>query len=358
MIMKKSAVRLLRHLPKILCIVIAFLGLIFYPREIGNGVRNGLTLLGEKVIPSLFPFMILSTYISFSPYSFHISRLLHKPARKIFNINGAGLTAVFLGILGGYPIGAKAVSDFYQLKRLDKSDINRLLCWCVNPSPAFVITATGTFMMSNTQSGIVMYISLMLASLTIGIFARFIPSESYGHEAIPNAFPIDRKNIFINSVSSGSKAMLSICGWVLLFSAVCAGLDCLTESKEITLLIKVFSEVTTGCESGIANGLSLPLICAILGFGGFAVIFQVAPYLEKCDYNLKFFICWRLINGALSAFYCSRIMKLFPDSQAVFQTVTVGSSEFTLSHSIGASVILLLTCIVLILEVDNKRKMC
>lgn len=356
--MKKTIVLVFKHLPKILCIFISLAGLILYPKEIGEGVKDGLTLLGEKIIPSLFPFMIFSAYIALSPYAVYISRVLNRLSKKMFNVNGAALTSVLLGILGGYPIGAKTVAEFYQLKFLNKSDVNRLFGWCINPSPAFVITATGTFMLNNTRSGIVMYISLLLSSLTIGIFSRFLPVKDCESTTYTQLPPIDRKNIFVNSVSSGSKAMLSVCGWVLIFSSVAAGLDVFIKNKELTLFIKSLAEVTTGCETGVKQGISLPLICALLGFGGFAVIFQIAPYLEKCGYDLKIFICWRIINSALSAFYCSGIIKLFPDYRSVFQTIGVGSAEFAVSHSVEASFILLFTCIVLILEVDNKRKMC
>ena len=354
--MKKSGFKAVKHLPKITLIAVSLIELLVFPTEIGNGVKAGLTLLGESIIPALFPFMILSTYISFSPYSRTLSRLFNKPARKLFNVDGAGLTAVISGILGGYPIGAKTVSDFYTMNVLSKEDSHRLLSWCVNPSPSFVITAIGTFMLNNKKSGIIMYSSILLASLTIGIAVRFTGKNSSLPENYSLAQITDNKNIFINSVASGSKAMLSICGWVLVFSAATAGVDCLCPNERVSLFIKALSEVTTGCKSVAATNFPLPLICAIIGFGGFAVIFQIAPYLQKCGYDLKLFICWRALTGALSAFYCSQIIRLFPDEQSVSQIILLSGKSYAFSHSITASIILIFTCIVLILEVDNKRK--
>lgn len=356
--MKNSSVKILKHLPKIIIIILSLLCLLLFPKEIGEGVKKGLYLSGESIIPALFPFMILSAYISSSPYALYFSRKTEKLARKLFNISGAGLTAVLLGILGGYPIGAKTAEEFYLRKMLSKADTHRTLSWCVNPSPAFVITAVGSFMLQNTKSGIIMYISVLLSSFTIGLFSRFTGDKTDAESLYKTETVIDRKDIFINSVASASKSMLLICAWVLFFSAVCTGMNAFTDNKSLTLFIKALAEVTTGCESAVKSNISLSLICALLGFGGFAVIFQISPYLQNCGYDLKLFICWRAISGALSAFFCSALLKIFPQAQTVSQTILAGRTEITLSHSIGASIILLLTCIVFILEVDNKQKVC
>lgn len=353
--MKKAYDIYIIHIFKIFFILISLVGLIAFPKEIGNGVKSGLLLLGDSIIPALFPFMVFASYIAFSPYSDRISMLLKKPAQKLFSTNGNGLTAVILGILGGYPIGAKTVAEYYQQGLLSANEAHRIIPWCVNPSPAFVITATGTFLLRNTKSGAIIYISVILASLTIGVFNRFIKIDCEKNEKT-NISPLMQKDVFINSVASASKAMLAICGWVLTFSALCAGFDCLTDNEHLSLLIKSIAEVTNGCRLAAEEGLSLPLICAITSFGGFAVIFQVSPYLQICSYNLRVFICWRLLSAALSAFYCSLFIRLFPDAQSVYQVISVADKSFTVSHSISAAVILLITCVVLILEVDNKRK--
>lgn len=341
---------------KIFFAAISFIVLILFPQEIGDGVKSGLYLLGNSVIPALFPFMLLSTYISFSPCSRYLSLILERPAQWLFGINGTGLCAVVLGILGGYPIGAKTVAEFFEQRLLSQYDTKRLLSWCVNPSPAFVITAIGTFLLRNTSSGIIMYVSILLSSITIGIANKFMISHQKTSESKADIAPLNESNIFISSVTSGSKAMLSVCGWVLTFSAICAGIDCITYNKNLSLLIKSVSEVTNGCSVIADTGLPLPVLCALLGFGGFAVIFQVAPYLQMCNYSLKIFICWRIVIASLSAFYCSILIKIFPKAHSVIHVIAIGDTNLTLSHSIGASIILLITCIVLILEVDNKRK--
>lgn len=343
-------------MPKAICLLICLITTIIFPTEIANGVRDGLLLLGDSLIPALFPFMVLASYLADSPLFYLSAHILHKPSKRLFNVSGTGLITVILGMLGGYPIGAKLTSQLYENGYLSKSDTHRLLCWCINPSPSFVITAVGTFMLRNTKSGILLYCANILASFTIGLAVRFLVFKERDNNPVTKY--IEQRNVFISAVASASKAMLSICGWVLLFSAIAAGLECIIHYERVTLFIKTISEVTTGCRFAACDGFSLPVICAVTGFGGFAVIFQIAPYLEKCNFSLKQFICWRIINGALSAFYCSVFIKIFPDTVSTIYSFNAGEAVYNISHSPVAAIILMLTCILLILEVDNKRKLC
>ena len=353
---KKRYLQIIKMLPVIVGVALSVFGLIMYPNETAQGIKHGLILLGENIIPSLFPFMVLSTYISGSPLIEFLAKIIEKPSQKIFKTNGNGVIAVILGFLGGYPIGAKTAAEFYEKGKLTDNEVQRLFYWCVNPSPAFVITAVGTFMLSNFKSGAILYFSTVLSSLLIGFCTRFFSDgEKPAHKTQEL---INRKNIFVNSVAVGSEAMLSVCGWVLTFSAIAALSDIFAPNEHSALIIKSILEVTTGCKYSVSYGLPLPILSAILGFGGFAVIFQIGSYMEKCKIEIKTFLCIRLLNGALSAFFCSQLLNLFPQSTPVFSEITVGSAAFPISHSISATVILILMCTVLIFEVDNKRKVC
>ncbi len=347
------------HISRILPYIAAFIclvGLILYPEEIAISLKNGMLLLYNTIIPSLFPFMIVSLYISQSPLTHRLAEYTDKFSNKLFGISSKGLSAVLLGFCGGYPIGAKITSEYFQSGAVSESEAHKLLCWCVNPAPAFVITAVGRFMLGSTQAGVLMYICVILSSLTIGIFLKLAGKQN---DVIQHNSPsVDSKNIFVNSVASGSGSMLSICGWVLTFSCISGGIDVFIKNESANLFIKTVLEVTTGCKNAVTCSLPIPLVCAVISFGGLAVIFQVAPYLEKCNFSIKLFISLRALNSALSAFYCSFILKIFKNSISVYSVIEIGNKSISLSHSITATVILIITCIVLILEVDYGKKMC
>ena len=347
----------LRILPTLIGIVVCASGLLIYPSYTSAGIRNGLRLLGENIIPSLFPFMVLSTYIAQSSATELMSKLLHKPASIIWGVNGNGLIAVILGLIGGYPVGAKTVAEFYTDSKVSQQEASRLMSWCVNPGPAFVITAVGTFMLRNTASGIILYASSVISSLCIGVFTRFFNNTEVLKKP-QNTTGRNHGNLLIKSVASGSEGMISMCGWVLTFSAVTELLNATISTDGLRLFLQCIAEVTTGCGICTKNALPLPALSAIISFGGFAVIAQVSPYLAKCGVSVKQFVCWRATSAALSAFVCSVLLRIFPQTASAFAVQGTHTPVPALSNGIYVALILLLTCLVFIFEVDNKRKIC
>ena len=152
--------------------------------------------------------------------------------------------------------------------------------------------------------------------------------------------------------------MLSVCAWVLTFCDLSSIFELLPISKNTLLFIKLIAEVTTGCNTAASADMPLTVIAAVIGFGGFAVICQICVYADMSRVDTKRFICSRLISSALSSIYCNLILKIFPLHKEAFATITVGNTSLHLYHSILTTVLLLIMCGVLILEVDNRKKMC
>ena len=354
--MKRFSSLFLKNIVTLVIVCAIGVCLVIYPSKTAEGIKNGFLLLGNNLIPALFPFMVLSSFVSESNIAEFISRFFEKAFKLIFKTSGYGIIPLLLGFLGGYPVGAKIISEFYYNKKISQNDAARLFFWCINPSPAFAITAVGTFMLNNTQMGLILYFSCLLSSLTVGFFCRFISNDEV--LSIRKSNPNKKENSFVKSVTKGSEGMFAICGWVLTFCVLISLCDALKLPYSISTIIKSVGEVTTGCKSAIYTGLSLPVIAGILGFGGFAVICQCASYCTLCKVKIKFFICSRIINAALCAIYCSLILKLFPQSEVTGVVIGTSLYSLTLYHSIGATIILLIMCVVLILEVDNRKKIC
>ncbi len=354
--MKKHSSLLIKNLITLVILSAIAVCLIIYPKETKQGIKSGFILLGENLIPSLFPFMVLSSYISQSNISNLACKFCEKPFRILFKTSGYGITPFFLGILGGYPVGAKTTAEFFNEEKISQNDAERLLYWCINPSPSFVVTTVGTFMLGNTKSGLLLYFSCILASLTVGFLCRFISSEEIKNIKITpqNA----KQNIFVKSVSRGSEAMFSVCAWFLTFSVISSLCVALKLPYSLSYIIKSIGEVTLGCKNAISANFSLPVIAGIIAFGGLAVICQCASYSIICKTELKNLVCSRLINAALSTIYCSLLLKVFPQCQVVSVVVGSRTTPLTLYHSFGATIILFIMCIVLILEVDNRKKVC
>ena len=73
--------------------------------------KSGLKLWANNVIPSLFPFFIATNLLSHTNILTYISKLFNKIMRPIFNVPGECAFAFILGLISGYPVGAKIVVD-------------------------------------------------------------------------------------------------------------------------------------------------------------------------------------------------------------------------------------------------------
>ena len=340
-----------------LLIFILFL-FIKYPEIIGSGVKDGLTLLGTTLIPSLFPFMVVSSFISDNRLVETLIQKVDKFSKKLFKTSGNGVLAFFLGVLGGYPVGAKTIAENFRQKRISQNEAERLFYWCITPSFSFAVTAVGTFMLNSTSLGIIIYTSCILSSLTIGILCRFLSDNSYA-EASQSYIPQDNVQLLVDSVKNGIDGMLGISGWVLLFSGFSEAVNSFNIPPDAKLFIQSVFEVTKGSETVVKNGLSLPVLSAVVGFSGFAVICQIITYGKQCNIAIKRLLVSRVLNAVFSCIYTYIICNIFSISTSVAVTLISGGAEsIALYHSFPAAAILLIMCGVFILEVETPKKVC
>ena len=116
-----------------------------------------------------------------------------------------------------------------------------------------------------------------------------------------------------------------------------------------------FLEVTKGC-SQIAENTTLPIITAIIGFGGFCVHCQVYSFIRATGLKYIRFFTGRVINGALSALICYLLLMVFPvDIQTSLQDI---SGVMPFSVSVPAFFTVIVMCIIMIFDIDSKRKVC
>lgn len=354
--MKTYSKFLINDLPKILCVITLLIFIMIHPEAATNGIKNGISLLLTIIIPSLFPFLVLASFIASSKVFYNLSGIFRPLTTHIFKINKNGFIPILMGLVGGYPIGAKVTADLYKANRLTKNEAERLMFFTVNSGPAFALTAVGTNILGNSVFGIILYTSTILTSLTLGFLCRFL-SDKKELETSNIVTSEKSENVFINSVASGANSIINISAWVLTFSCLSEILNNFIINENVSLFINSVLEVSNGCKV-CSNRVSLPVISAILGFGGFSVIFQISPYLKACNVQMKHFLVARILNASLSAFFTFNLLKLFPESVNTSTVLHLHNYPVNLSYTVSSSVILLIMCIIFILQVDNRKKIC
>lgn len=77
--------------------------LFLFPEESVAAAREGISLCVDVLIPSLFPFFVLSSLLISTGLAGLCARPLESFMRPLFGVGGAGAAALSLGLIGGYP---------------------------------------------------------------------------------------------------------------------------------------------------------------------------------------------------------------------------------------------------------------
>lgn len=351
--MKKTVRIILKDIPKTIFIVLAGAGLLFYSKEASAGIRDGIELNLQTLVPSLFPFMILSSYIVNSGALKPLARVSSPALRFIFKLGENALPSLLMGLIGGYPVGAMTAASLLRKNEITQNEAERLMLFAVNGGPAFMITAVGSGMLQNKTLGIILYASAALSSLTIGFILRFFSEANLPREPVVSC--VSGKNAFTAAVADASKSIFGVFGWVLTFSCIGGLIDTLGITSYFSVMLKAILEISTGIRAG-AGVLPVPVIAALTAFGGIAVVCQIKPYCDECGVKIKKLLTIRLLCAALSAFVCSQLLRIFSVSAQV--SASVGEKAVFSAYSVPAALTLLLMCAIFVLDVENKREKC
>ena len=299
----------------VVCIALFFSN----PSDSVAGVRDGLFLCGNTVIPSLFPFMILSDYLVRSGVSSGLGDKLSPATQKIFHLPGCSACVILMSLIGGFPVGAKMISQLYHSGELTEKQAQRMLWFCVNSGPAFIIGAVGATMLSSKKCGILLFLSQVVASLLIGFFSRFAaPKTVLSDSKIKSKI---NPSVLTESVACATDSMLNVCAWILLFSGFSRFLLKLTKISPLFNVLILLSEVTSGCSFAAVN-LPVFFIAPVLCWSGFAVHLQLLPYIKSIGMPMKSFWLSRVLNCLVALLIAWILFRLFPCEVQVFASVS------------------------------------
>ena len=100
-----------------LCCVFLFL-LLFNSKECIVLASNGLLIWYKNMIPTLFPFMVLSGFLVRTKISYALGAFLRPILGILLPLPTHMLYVVFMGFLCGFPMGAKIVADMIEKKQI------------------------------------------------------------------------------------------------------------------------------------------------------------------------------------------------------------------------------------------------
>lgn len=269
--------------------------------------KHALLVCGQTVIPSIFPFFVISSFMVNTGFLNCIGKFISPIAKKIFRISGSGVVVFLIGILCGYPTGAKLISELYEKKMLNKHEATKLLPFCNNSGPLFVIGAVGNGMLGNAYFGFTLYLIHIISAFLVGLIFSFFSRQDITKKDISVA-AVSVGEAFSDAVRHSVKTMLEVCGFVIFFSVLRSFfipvILKLFGSSIVGLFISSMAEVTMGtldiCNSGLSTPVIIVLLSGIIGFGGICVLLQVMGIISETDLGIKTYITGKLLQMILS----------------------------------------------------------
>ena len=305
-------------------------------------VKSGLSLWANSVIPSLFPFFVSTELLMHTNIINVFQKYLNKLIEPLFNVKGAGCFAFLMGIISGYPIGAKIACEFRKNNICTKEECERLLSFTNNSGPLFIIGTVGISMFGSSQIGLILFISHLLASISVGFIFRFWHNNSSYYDnknyKTTNINTVNFSNlgeVLSESIKQATSTIMLIGGFIVIFSSIISIFDSsnlfnfLSKFLEpIFNLLKIdtnfingiligFLEITSGIKQisliKIKKiSINLVITSLLLGFGGISIFLQVYSIVSKTDLSIKPYIYGKILHGIISGLYTYFILNIFP----------------------------------------------
>ena len=237
-------IKLKRNLLPLIFLGFTFCLLIFSKSNL-PAVKSGLALWANSVVPSLFPFFVATELLMHTNIINIFGNILNPLMKPFFNIRGEGAFAFIMGIISGYPVGAKIASSLRQNNICSKEECERLLSFTNNSGPLFIIGTVGILMFKNTMIGLLLFITHLLGCVTVGFIFRYWkknkntfsnnPSISYKQPKKSASFS-NLGEILSESITSSISTILLIGGFVVIFSSIISILNASGFFSSLTIL--------------------------------------------------------------------------------------------------------------------------
>ncbi len=363
-------------------VVLAGAALLIWPQAAAAGVSRGLSICSSVIIPALFPFLVLSGFLVRSGLSAKMGRRLDRVTRFLFGLPGCCGAGILIGFIGGYPAGGVAVGELVERGDITREEGKRMLRFCVNGGPAFIISAVGAGLMGQPVYGFMLYGAHIAAALTLGIAGRFrrgAAVEETGESGCARSGlrvkipPQSAASAFVESVNAACRSLLYMCGFVVLFAALlslgdASGVTAAVETvlcapfqlagadtAGIASLFPCLLEVSCGCVEAAASGPAAPFLLGMaLGWGGLSVHCQLTASLHGQRLIDRGFFAARGLHALLGGLLTLLLFRFVPlaVSTGISFSETVVKPYTT---SATASLALLLMCALFLLTLATRR---
>ena len=283
---------------------------------------TGLNLWLTKMVPTLLPFIILSSIMIRMDLTESFVKLLHPLLHKLYGTSKNGSYTIIMGFLCGFPMGARIVGELYESGRLSREESSKLLYFCNNIGPIYFLSFVVPVLAIKRPliPFLIMYGVPMLYGL---VLFRILPLFRLHKTFYKNDNTLNVSNIRNNinaaatvtpktasrmpllaaidaSVISGLIGIAKLGGYMVFFNLLnIMFVPFHHVSTDLLRLYRCVLEITSGIDY---SGHSLYYaILILLPFGGFSCIAQTYSMISRTDLSVRSYIFHKVIQTALTA---------------------------------------------------------
>ena len=303
-----------------------------------ESAKEGIDLCLRTVIPSLFPFFVLSAILNSCllgntiPFLHPIGRLCHVPS--------GGESLLLLGYMTGYPVGAQLITQAYKEKSLTASTARRLLGFCNNAGPAFIFGMLSPIFTEKHVPWLLWGIHIA-SGLIVG---SVLPFDDNSNCVIKEAQPIS----IGKALQRALRSIATVCSWVVLFRILLGYFNQWFLWRFPLPVQVVFSgilELANGCvalNKLSSAGQKFIIASGILAFGGVCVGMQTASVTQGL--GTGFYFPGKILQTVLSILISGFVQQFMFEASDVFQVKQ-------------STVCLLIVGIILMICILNRKKL-
>ncbi len=334
--------------------LLLFICCVLYRAEVSDGVVQGIDYCLYVLIPSLFPFMFLSSLFSLTKPCFYITKLCQNFTKYVLKLPPICFSAVLFGLCFGYPVGAKLVSGLFEDGEINEEEKNRLMLYTLNPGIPFTVLFVGAQVLGSINVGVLLFISTVVASLLIAILtALFKPLPRRGL----NKTYIKKKNIIEKAAKISLSATVNMCVHVVIFSSFVPllyimGVNDFFSGANAQSLFFMGVDIIHGVEVAKSLGTGSLIYVMGLSFGGLCVHLQVFSFFKNVNFG-KFYLA-RICNVLISGGVFSLLIYLFPQSIQVISSFNAIPIKVFSGSALGSLSLLLLSTVYIYLSKESS----
>lgn len=304
---------------------------------------NGLNLWFTKMIPALFPFMVLSGIVIRLGLTEYFSSILYPLLFPVLRVQKNVCYAIIMGFLCGFPMGARVTCDLLERRKISFTEARFLLAFCNNIGPVYFVS----FALPLLSRKLIMpyVIGMYGIPFAYGILLRYTSFRCLSESS--NQYMASSSEITVcetparlgetkassgllfqidGAVQTSIHSIVMLGGYMILFNLfnllpaffgeLLAKLSPIPQLKDILGSLPTLSAPLLEITGGLSLlGSSHPLYALILlPFGGFSCIAQTYSMIKNTPLSIGEYTRHKLYLSAFTLLYYLIWLFLSPES--------------------------------------------